>query len=45
MVPKYLNVVDPLLPSNNLGRSVSQGGATEIESSCQLRQLLNPADP
>ena len=30
MPVKYVNVVDPLLPSNNLGRSVSQGNAIRI---------------
>ena len=35
-VPKYLNVVDPLLPSNNLGRSVSQGNAKRIQKALRL---------
>ena len=34
MLVKHLNVVDPLLPSNNLGRSVSQGNAKRIRRRC-----------
>jgi hypothetical protein len=36
MPAKYLNVVDPLLPSNNLGRSVSQGNAKRIRKALRL---------
>ena len=33
---KHLNVIDPLLPSNNLGRSVSQGNAARIRKALKL---------
>ena len=36
MARKYLNVVDPLLSSNNLGRSVSQGNAKRIRKALAL---------
>ena len=36
MPVKHLNVVDPLLPSNNLGRSVSQGNAKRIRKALRL---------
>jgi syndecan 1 len=36
MQPKHLNVIDPLLPSNNLGRSVSQGNAKRIQKALRL---------
>ena len=33
---KHMNVIDPLLPSNNLGRSVSQGNAARIRKALKL---------
>ena len=33
---KHLNVIDPLLPSNNLGRSVSMGNASRIKKALKL---------
>ena len=33
---KHMNVIDPLLPSNNLGRSVSQGNAARFRTALKL---------
>jgi len=50
MVLKYINIMDPLLPSNNLGRSVSRTSFARIRRAFalgadQLQAILNQRDP